>query len=127
MGARRPRRDAGMVTAETALVLPALVLVLVGAVWLLCGVIAQVRCVDAAREGARVAARGDGDGRAVAAARAAAPAGAAVHITRGAGQVRVTVRATVAPFGGWAGRLPPVRLAATAAAVDEAVPGAAGP
>ena len=42
-----------MVTAETAVVLPVLLLVLAGAVAVVVVVGAQLRCVDAAREGAR--------------------------------------------------------------------------
>lgn len=52
---------------------------------------AQVRCVDAAREAARLAARGD-DGAAVAAARTVAPAGAVVEVRHDGGYVRATVR-----------------------------------
>ena len=48
-----------MVTAETAVVLPVLLLVLAGAVAAVTVVGAQLRCVDAAREGARAAARGE--------------------------------------------------------------------
>ena len=46
-----------MVTAETAVVLPVLLVVLAGAVAAVTVVGAQLRCVDAAREGARAAAR----------------------------------------------------------------------
>ena len=52
-----------MVTAETAVVLPVLLLVLAGAVAAVVVVGAQLRCVDAAREGARAAARGESGGR----------------------------------------------------------------
>jgi len=48
-----------MVTAETALVLPVLVCVAVGLAWLVVLGAAQVRCVDAAREVARLSARGE--------------------------------------------------------------------
>lgn len=41
----------------------------------------QVRCVDAAREAARLAARGD-EGSALEAARRVAPGGARVHVRR---------------------------------------------
>jgi hypothetical protein len=51
---------------------------------------AQVRCVDAAREAARLAARGD-ERSAVAAARGVAPRGAAVQIRRDGGFVVATV------------------------------------
>ena len=47
-----------MVTAETAVVLPVLLFVLAGAVAAVVVVGAQLRCVDAAREGARAASRG---------------------------------------------------------------------
>src|SRR5206468_10387938 len=55
----RLRDERGMVTAETAVVLPVLLLVLAGAVAAVTVVGVQLRCVDAAREGARAAARGE--------------------------------------------------------------------
>lgn len=57
----------------------------------------QIRCVDAAREAARLAARGEGEA-ATAAARRVAPSGAVVHVGRDSGLVvaRVSV-ATVLP------------------------------
>jgi hypothetical protein len=65
--ARRPVRDrqSGMVTAETAVTLPVLVLFGMALVWALMATAAQIQCVDAARAGARAAARrGRGGGRA---------------------------------------------------------------
>jgi hypothetical protein len=58
----------------------------------------QVRCVDAAREAARLAARGDEDS-AAAAARAIAPGGATLQLRRDGGFVvaRVTVRSRLLP------------------------------
>lgn len=50
----------------------------------------EVRCIDAAREAARLAARGD-ERSAVAAARGVAPAGAAVQIRRDGDFVVATV------------------------------------
>ncbi|WP_088320911.1 TadE family type IV pilus minor pilin [Kineosporia sp. R_H_3] len=88
-------RERGTVTAETALALPAVVLVL----GLVLGVVevggAQVRAVDAARAAARRAARGDSPGAVLAAARALAPAGATVSVGRSGGSVTVTVSAAV--------------------------------
>lgn len=57
----------------------------------------QVRCVDAAREAARLAARGDGTGAAMAGN--LAPAGAAVELRRDGGYViaRVSGRSAVLP------------------------------
>ncbi len=52
----------------------------------------QVRCIDAAREAARLAARGD-ERSAIAAARGVAPGGAAVEIRRDGGFMVATVTA----------------------------------
>jgi hypothetical protein len=59
---------------------------------------AQVRCVDAAREAARLAARGD-DRSALEAARSVAPPGAAVQTRREGGFVvaSVTTRSVLLP------------------------------
>ncbi|MEV4614990.1 TadE family type IV pilus minor pilin [Kitasatospora sp. NPDC049258] len=107
-------------TAETAVALPALVLV--GAM-LVSGVLAaagQIRCVDAARIAARAAARGDPD--AVARAEEAAPPGASVQVARDDRTVRVTVEAPwLGP--GRVGAALPIRLGATAVAAREDVIG----
>jgi Flp pilus assembly protein TadG len=105
-----------MVTAETAVVLPVLLLVLAGAVAAMIAVGAQLRCVDAAREGARSAARGDPAATVSAVASHVAPAGAVVAVRAGGDQVQVTVSALVRPLGG----LPiSVRVSASAAAGRE--------
>jgi Flp pilus assembly protein TadG len=88
-----------MVTAETAVVLPVLLLVLVAAVAAVTVVGAQLRCVDAAREGARAAARGEPHGTVLELAGRAAPAGAVVDVALDGDEVRVTVSAPVAPLG----------------------------
>jgi Flp pilus assembly protein TadG len=110
-----------MVTAEAALALPVLVLVLAGAVAAVAVLAAQLRCVDAAREGVLAAARGE-DGAAVRSlVESTAPAGAAVQVDGPAGdRVSVTVTAVVTPLGAvpWS-----VRLSASATARPE--PGAA--
>jgi Flp pilus assembly protein TadG len=107
-----------MVTAETAVVLPVLLLVLAGAVSAVVVVGAQLRCVDAAREGARAAARGDATAEVVRLTAAAAPNGAVTEVGGGE-MVRVTVSATVSPLG----PLPwHVAVSATATGVRE--PGA---
>jgi hypothetical protein len=106
-----------MVTAETAVVMPALVLVLGSCLWALTVVMAELQCIDAARAAARIAARGDGDARARAAALEAAPAGSTVTITRRGGLVRVVVRASggSGPLG-----IGMLEVRAGAGAVDEA-------
>lgn len=83
--------DAGSVTAELALGLVTVLLVLSAV--LAVGVVAaaQVRCVDAAGAGARAAARGDDPLAVRRLAAHLAGEGARVHITRDGDLVRVTV------------------------------------
>ncbi|MGW6526631.1 TadE family type IV pilus minor pilin [Streptomyces venezuelae] len=83
--------DRGYVTAEVAVVLPTLVLFTMALIWTLLAASAQIQCVDAARAGARAAARQDPDDVALAAARQAAPRGANVSVRREADLVRVEV------------------------------------
>ncbi|MEO7061846.1 MAG: TadE family type IV pilus minor pilin [Lapillicoccus sp.] len=83
-----------MVTVELAVAIPAVVLILA---LVLGGVslgVDRVRCVDAARLGARALARGDSMGSARAVAGAAAPPGAQVSAGSSGGQASVTVTAT---------------------------------
>lgn len=87
----RRARDGGYVTAEAAVVIPSLVLLTAMLLWGLAAAAAQIRCVDAARAGARAAARDEPEGAVLAAARSAAPAGAGIAVRRGDGLVRVTV------------------------------------
>ncbi|MFR0358400.1 TadE family type IV pilus minor pilin [Streptomyces sediminimaris] len=92
-GPKGPRRgtDSGFVTAESAVVLPVLVMFTTALVWGLLVVAAQIRCVDAARTGARAAARQDPPGSVVELTRAAAPRGARVTVEREGDRVRVVV------------------------------------
>jgi hypothetical protein len=113
--------DGGFVTAETAVALPALVLLAAMLIWGVVAAAAQIRCVDAARVGARAAARGDSD--AVSLARAAAPAGATVRLAEDGDTVRVTVEAPCAGPGRLGAALS-VRLSASAAAAREDTIGA---
>ena len=108
-----------MVTAETAVVLPVLLLVLVGAVAAVTVVGAQLRCVDAAREGARAAARGEDAATVAGWAAAAAPDGARTDMTATDGEVRVAVTVEVAPLGPL-----PWRVTVSAEAVAQREPGA---
>lgn len=73
------------------MVLPVLVAFTMALVWGLLVVAAQIRCVDAARTGARAAARQDTEDAVVAVTKEAAPDGAAVTVARDGGEVRVTV------------------------------------
>lgn len=92
--------DQGFVTAESAVVLPVLVTFTMALVWGLLVVAAQLQCVDAARTGARAAARQDPPDAVVALAREVAPGGAKVTVGREGGQVRVVVVAKPAMLRG---------------------------
>ncbi|MBO9555462.1 TadE family type IV pilus minor pilin [Cellulomonas sp.] len=86
-------------TAELAVGLPAVVLVLVMVLVVASAAVTQARCADGARTGARVAALGDDDGAVAAAAHRVAGDDAQVVVTRDAGWVTVRVEAAVG-FGG---------------------------
>lgn len=105
--------DSGSVTVEAALVLPALVFILVLCLAGIGCVVDQLRCVDAAREAARLIGRGDASAGQAAAIHIA-PEGATVTVMSSGDLVRVTV--TAAPFGGL---LPGVRVGATSVAALE--------
>ncbi len=104
-------------TAELAVGLPALALMLIAGLTAIQAVTTQLRCVDAAREAVRAAARGE-PGRA--AGEREAPPGATVTISTGPDIVRASVTSTVRPLGPY---LPSITVRADAAAAVE--PGAA--
>jgi Flp pilus assembly protein TadG len=116
---RRVRSARGAATAELAMVLPLLVAVSIGLVWLLAVGAAQVRAVDAARETARALARGDDQATAVERGLTVAPEGSHVAVSRAGGEVRVTVTGRVEGPGGLFAHLPSPRWRAEAAAADE--------
>ncbi|MGB5112217.1 MAG: TadE family type IV pilus minor pilin [Mycobacterium sp.] len=101
--------DTGAVTVEAAFAIAALVSVLVVCLAGLNAVVLQIRCVDAAREAARLAARGD-DG--VAAARRVGPVDAVVSVHR-EGELLVARISTRSPL------LPGITIAAEAVSVAE--------
>ncbi|MFB7338571.1 TadE family type IV pilus minor pilin [Streptomyces hydrogenans] len=119
---RRSERDRGSVTVEAAVVLPVLALFAMALLWALAASAAQIRCVDAARAGARAAARSEPSEAVRAAARAAAPEGARVAVAREGDLWRVTVE-SAAPGPGGLG----VTLRAGAAALAEDSVGGGGP
>ena len=112
-----PGRDRGAVTAETAVALPILVLVL----WLVLAALrvgdAQLACQDAARAAARAAARGEPLEVVVETARVTAPEGAEVLVDDGSGLVVVEVRAEVSLLGPWG--VPSMTVSGRAAAAPE--------
>lgn len=93
-------------TVEAALAISSIIAVLVMCVGALMTVTAHIRCIDAAREGARLSAVADP--QATDLARRVAPPGASVSTTSGDGIVTVRVEAPSA--------LPGLRVSATAIA-----------
>ena len=105
-----------MVTAELAVALPVLMIMVAAALSAVSVASERVRAADAAREAARAAARGDP----VAGSRlssAAAP-GASVTVTRAGDRVTAQVRVVVHPMGGWLPALTVVERAVAAAEPD---------
>ncbi len=109
-GRRVVGEECGAVTVEAAIALAAIMVVVVACVGALLAASTQVRCVDAAREAARLEARGDPvDARA--AAERVAPPGAEIAIRRD-GDFVVAVVSARAP-------LLPLRLRGEAVAARE--------
>ena len=105
-----------MVTAEAAVALPAVAILLAGVLAVVVALDHELRCVDAAHAGARVAARGQSDRDVTAAVQRVLP-GAVTSIARAGGLVTVTVTTHV--------DLPVVRtviLRESATALDETAP-----
>jgi hypothetical protein len=82
-----------MATAELAVAMPAVALLLVLALSTLSSAVDHIRCVDAARAAARIMARGEGEADATRAARALAPSGSSVVLSSESTVVRVIVTA----------------------------------
>jgi hypothetical protein len=112
-GRRKPGRDSGAVTVEAAIALGAFIAVLALALGAISAAIDQLRCIDAAREAARLVARGEPD-RARAAATHIAPTSADVVITVRGDTIQVDVRAS--PVNGL---LPGLQLHGAAYAIAE--------
>jgi hypothetical protein len=87
--------DRGMVTAELALALPALVAVLGVVLAVIAIGLAQVRCVDAAAVAARLAARGEPDRVVRGLALSAAPRGAHLQVASDGRVVTASVSAAI--------------------------------
>lgn len=117
----RDTTDGGYVTAEAAMVLPVLALLLAVGLWAVAVAVAgaQLRCVDAARDAARAAARGESDSVAIALGTAAAPDGAQVKLSHEGGLVVVTVTARVGAGLGPLAAIPAPTVSATATAQSE--------
>ncbi|MFI6227482.1 TadE family type IV pilus minor pilin [Micromonospora echinospora] len=109
--------DRGSFTAELAAGLPALMLLLLAGLTVVSAATTKATCLDAAREAALAASRGE-SGRA--AGVRVAPTGADISVEVGQDRVTVTVRAPVRTLGA---NLPRITVTATAvAAVEPGVP-----
>jgi hypothetical protein len=104
------------------MVLPVFALLLAIALWAVAVGVAQLSSMDAARDGARAAARGESADVVAAVIRAAAPAGADFAVERDGGQVTVVVRDRVGPGTGPLAEIPAPLAAATAVAQAESDP-----
>jgi hypothetical protein len=100
-------------------VLPVLVAVVLGLVWLVSLGATQVRVVDAARETARAVARDAPTPRAIALGKQVAPDGARIDVQRAEGTVRVVVTAEVRGPGGIFGFLPGLTVDSSSVAATE--------
>jgi hypothetical protein len=105
--------DRGTVTAELAVALPSMTLLLALVLAVGSSVVGQVRCLDAARAGARAAARGEAAGEVSAVALRVAPEGATVTMNRSGDEVVVDVVASLDTV------LPGVRFTARSRATAE--------
>lgn len=106
-------------TAEAAVVIPVLLSLVLGSSWCVGLAATKVRVVDAAREVARVAARGESEAAAVRQGRRVAPEGTRFSVRRRAGQVVVEARVGVQGPGGLFAFLPALTVEAQAVAAEE--------
>jgi hypothetical protein len=102
-------------------VVPLLCAIALALVWLIALAATQVRVVDAARETARAAARGESDSAAVGLGRQVAPEDARFQVSRGGGTITVRVVSRVRGPGGLLAFLPAVSVSSEAVAAEEPV------
>ncbi len=116
------RNERGAVTAETVMVLPMLLAVTAGMMWLLAVGGGQLRMIDAARETARALARGDDRASAIALGARIAPEGARIAVTRSGDRFTVAAVGAVRGPGSLFDFVPAVQLRAESVALVEEVP-----
>lgn len=108
-------RDRGMVTAEFAAAMPAVMLMMCMSLGVVGAVATQLRCEHTAYTAARAIARGEDES----VASADSIPGARLHTVVEGDRVRVTLQAEVAILGT---RLPGIRVSASSVAVNESIP-----
>lgn len=115
----QPRDESGAVTAETAAVIPVLVLVAALLAWMVAFGVTEVRAIDAARETARALARGDEPGSSREVGQRIAPTGSTFSVRHEGNSVVVTVEADVPGPGSLFGSVLGQRVRAEAVAEVE--------
>lgn len=117
-----------MATAEFAVALPAVILMVVMALSAMSTALDQVRCLDAARATARLLARGDSPQRALAQGRSLAPPGAELSVRQSGQDLEVRVVGRPGAALGWLGaRATPQGMAVAAQEGDPAAIGSMVP
>ena len=111
--------DDGFATAETAVLLPVLVLLLVLGGTVVRAYRTELALQDAAKVAARSLARGDGESAARRLARDAGPPGARLRVTRRSGLVDIQAAEDLVAPAGLGRLLPHLSLRASATALDE--------
>ncbi len=106
-------------TAEIAVALPTLMLLLALLIWMVAVGATYVRCLDAAREGARALARDESVGASRALAAEVAPSVARVDTQVDGDLVRVTVTVAARPPGPVLSLLPAITVTGNAASLLE--------
>jgi hypothetical protein len=94
------RAEAGMVTAETAVVLPIIAAFALVLLWLISAAITEVRLVDASRDAARALARGEDEAAVRAHVTESGPPGSQMLVVHDGAEVTVEVF-TSAEAPGW--------------------------
>jgi hypothetical protein len=115
---RRPAGDAGMATAELAVAMPVLALVVGALLWSLQIAGAHLACGAAAREAARALARGE-SGAVLADRAGALPAGARLEVRERPDSWQVSVRLPARRGAGLAALLPAIEIRGEAVAAKE--------
>jgi Flp pilus assembly protein TadG len=117
---RSHRRDeTGMVTAETAVVLPIIAAFALVLLWLISAAITEIRLVDASRDAARALARGEDEAAVRAQVAEAGPDGSKVGVVREGQDVTVEVSVSARPPGWLLVPLPAISLHASATTQSE--------
>jgi hypothetical protein len=111
--------ETGMVTAETAVVLPIIAAFALVLLWLITAGITEIRLVDASRDAARAIARGEDEPTVRAQVVETGPAGSQLLVVRDGAEVTVEVSAAAKPPGWLLVPLPAIPLHASATTQTE--------